>query len=129
MHMGDMNYNVIAFVSHLGDNVPVAAGVALAFKQRGQKQIALCYNGEGATSRGDWHEGINLARPKTAAGVSATTTPRIDAGLAADGEVSARAPVTASGEVVGNASRRLDAASARSTARAGEGPCWSSSPA
>ncbi len=61
MHMGDMNYNVIAFVSHLGDNVPVAAGVALAFKQRGQKQVALCYNGEGATSRGDWHEGINFA--------------------------------------------------------------------
>jgi pyruvate dehydrogenase E1 component alpha subunit len=61
MHMGDMNYNVIAFVSHLGDNVPVAAGVALAFKQRGQKCVALCYNGEGATSRGDWHEGINFA--------------------------------------------------------------------
>src|SRR5262245_43615432 len=38
MHMGDMNYNVIAFVSHLGDNVPVAAGVALAFKQRGQNK-------------------------------------------------------------------------------------------
>lgn len=61
MHMGDMDYNVIAFVSHLGDNVPVSAGVALAFKQRGEKRIALCYHGEGATSRGDWHEGINLA--------------------------------------------------------------------
>ncbi|HEX5131196.1 MAG TPA: thiamine pyrophosphate-dependent dehydrogenase E1 component subunit alpha [Candidatus Krumholzibacteria bacterium] len=61
MHMGDMNYNVIAFVSHLGDNVPVAAGAALAFKQRGEQRVALCYNGEGATSRGDWHEGINFA--------------------------------------------------------------------
>jgi TPP-dependent pyruvate/acetoin dehydrogenase alpha subunit len=61
MHMGDMNHNVIAFVSHLGDNVPVASGAALAFKQRGQKYVALCYNGEGATSRGDWHEGINFA--------------------------------------------------------------------
>jgi pyruvate dehydrogenase E1 component alpha subunit len=61
MHMGDMNYNVIAFVSHLGDNVPVAAGAAMAFRQRGEKRVALCYNGEGATSRGDWHEGINLA--------------------------------------------------------------------
>jgi len=61
MHMGDMNHNVIAFVSHLGDNVPVAAGAALAFKQRGEKRVALCYNGEGATSRGDWHEGINFA--------------------------------------------------------------------
>jgi TPP-dependent pyruvate/acetoin dehydrogenase alpha subunit len=61
MHMGDMDYNVIAFVSHLGDNVPVAAGAALAFKQREEKRVALCYNGEGATSRGDWHEGINFA--------------------------------------------------------------------
>jgi len=61
MHMGDMDYNVIAFVSHLGDNVPVAAGAALAFRQRGQHGVALCYNGEGATSRGDWHEGLNFA--------------------------------------------------------------------
>lgn len=61
MHMGDMDYNVIAFVSHLGDNVPVAAGAALAFVQRGEKRVALCYNGEGATSRGDWHEGLNFA--------------------------------------------------------------------
>jgi TPP-dependent pyruvate/acetoin dehydrogenase alpha subunit len=61
MHMGDMAHNVIAFVSHLADNVPVAAGVALAFKQRGEPNVALCYHGEGATSRGDWHEGINLA--------------------------------------------------------------------
>jgi len=61
MHMGDMDYNVIAFVSHLADNVPVSAGVALAFKMRKQKNVCLCYHGEGATSRGDWHEGINLA--------------------------------------------------------------------
>lgn len=61
MHMGDMRHNIIAFVSHLADNVPVAAGAALAFKQRGEKRVALCYHGEGATSRGDWHEGINFA--------------------------------------------------------------------
>jgi pyruvate dehydrogenase E1 component alpha subunit len=61
MHMGDMKHNLIAFVSHLGDNVPVAAGVALKFKMRGEKNVALCYSGEGATSRGDWHEGINFA--------------------------------------------------------------------
>ncbi len=61
MHMGDMNHNIIAFVSHLGDNVPVAAGAALAFKIREEKRVAFCYSGEGATSRGDWHEGINFA--------------------------------------------------------------------
>jgi pyruvate dehydrogenase E1 component alpha subunit len=61
MHMGDMKHNLIAFVSHLGDNVPVAAGAALTFKMRKQKNVAFCYSGEGATSRGDWHEGVNLA--------------------------------------------------------------------
>lgn len=61
MHMGDLNHNLIAFVSHLGDNVPVAAGAALTFKLRDEDRVALCYNGEGATSRGDWHEGVNLA--------------------------------------------------------------------
>ena len=60
MHMGDMNHNIIAFVSHLGDNVPVAAGVALTFKMRGEDRVAFCYSGEGATSRGDWHEGISF---------------------------------------------------------------------
>ncbi|MFB3132960.1 MAG: thiamine pyrophosphate-dependent dehydrogenase E1 component subunit alpha [Rhodothermales bacterium] len=61
MHMGDLNHNIIAFVSHLGDNVPVAAGAAMSFKMRGEDRVAFCYSGEGATSRGDWHEGMNFA--------------------------------------------------------------------
>src|SRR5437764_6185775 len=61
MHMGDLNRNLIAFVSMLGDNVPVAAGIGLSFKMRGQDRVALCFFGDGATSRGDWHEGVNLA--------------------------------------------------------------------
>lgn len=61
MHMGDLNHNLIAFVSMLGDSVPVAAGIGLAIKMRGQDRVALCYFGDGATSRGDWHEGINMA--------------------------------------------------------------------
>lgn len=61
MHMGDLKHNIIAFVSHLGDNVPVAAGAALTFKMKKEDRVAFCYSGEGATSRGDWHEGINFA--------------------------------------------------------------------
>jgi TPP-dependent pyruvate/acetoin dehydrogenase alpha subunit len=61
MHMGDMSKNIVAFVSMLADTVPVAAGVALTFKIRKQKNVVLCYFGDGATSRGDWHEGLNLA--------------------------------------------------------------------
>jgi pyruvate dehydrogenase E1 component alpha subunit len=61
MHMGSMEYNLVAFVSMLGDNVPVAAGVGLSFKMREMKQVAICFFGDGATSRGDWHEGMNMA--------------------------------------------------------------------
>src|SRR5213594_2491765 len=61
MHMGDLSKNLVAFVSMLGDNVPVAAGVGLSMKMRGQDRVVLCFFGDGATSRGDWHEGINIA--------------------------------------------------------------------
>ena len=61
MHMGDMKHNLIAFISMLGDNVPVAAGIGLSMKMRGEDRVVLCFFGDGATSRGDWHEGINMA--------------------------------------------------------------------
>ncbi|MEW5978516.1 MAG: thiamine pyrophosphate-dependent dehydrogenase E1 component subunit alpha [Acidobacteriota bacterium] len=61
MHMGDMSKRIVAFVSMLGDTIPVAAGIALSFKMRQQRNVVLCYFGDGASSRGDWHEGINLA--------------------------------------------------------------------
>jgi len=61
MHMGDLSKNTIAFVSMLGDTIPVATGIALSFKMRHQQQVVLCYFGEGTTSRGDFHEGVNMA--------------------------------------------------------------------
>lgn len=61
MHMGDLSKGLIAFVSMLGDNVPVAAGIGLSFKMRRQDRVSLCFFGDGATSRGDWHEGVNMA--------------------------------------------------------------------
>jgi TPP-dependent pyruvate/acetoin dehydrogenase alpha subunit len=61
MHMGSLEHNLIAFVSMLGDNVPVAAGIALSFKMRGEDRVTVCMFGDGATSRGDWHEGLNMA--------------------------------------------------------------------
>src|ERR1043165_9163194 len=61
MHMGDLAKGLIAFVSMLADNVPVAAGIGLSMKMRGQDRVTLCFFGDGATSRGDWHEGINMA--------------------------------------------------------------------
>jgi pyruvate dehydrogenase E1 component alpha subunit len=61
MHMGDLRHRLVAFVSHLGDSIPVAAGCALTFRMRRTDQVSFCFFGEGATSRGDWHEGVNFA--------------------------------------------------------------------
>jgi pyruvate dehydrogenase E1 component alpha subunit len=61
LHMGSLEHNLIAFVSMLGDSIPVAAGIGLSFKMRGQDRVVICPFGDGATSRGDWHEGLNLA--------------------------------------------------------------------
>jgi pyruvate dehydrogenase E1 component alpha subunit len=61
LHMGSLDHNLIAFISMLGDSVPVAAGIGLSFKMRGQDRVVICPFGDGATSRGDWHEGVNMA--------------------------------------------------------------------
>jgi pyruvate dehydrogenase E1 component alpha subunit len=61
MHMGDMSRRLIAIISAMAASVPVAAGAALALKYKGTRNIAYCFFGDGATSRGDWHEGLNLA--------------------------------------------------------------------
>src|SRR5580700_979272 len=60
MHMGDMNLRIVSIISAMAASVPVAAGAALALKYKGTHNIAYCFFGDGATSRGDWHEGLNL---------------------------------------------------------------------
>src|SRR5690348_10091608 len=62
MHMGDMSLGIVSIISALAATVPVAAGVAMALRYQGKKEaVAFSYFGDGATSRGDWHEGVNLA--------------------------------------------------------------------
>lgn len=61
LHMGDIQRGVIPIVSHLGDTCPVACGVAMVLKRRGQGNVAAVHFGEGTTSRGDVHEAMNLA--------------------------------------------------------------------
>jgi TPP-dependent pyruvate/acetoin dehydrogenase alpha subunit len=61
VHMGDLKRGVFGFVSHLADNLPVAAGAALAFKIRGESRVAFAGTGDGGTSRGDFHEAMNFA--------------------------------------------------------------------
>ena len=64
MHMGDLKLNIISIISAMAANVPVAAGVGLALRYQQKAGVALCYFGDGATSRGEWHEGVNLAAVK-----------------------------------------------------------------
>ena len=61
MHMGDMSVGVVSIISALAATVPVAAGVALAMRYQGRNGVAFSYFGDGSTSRGDWHEGVNFA--------------------------------------------------------------------
>jgi pyruvate dehydrogenase E1 component alpha subunit/2-oxoisovalerate dehydrogenase E1 component alpha subunit len=61
IHFGDLIRGFVGQISHLGDMVPVMAGVTLSFKLRGEKRVGLVYVGDGATSTGAFHEGINFA--------------------------------------------------------------------
>ena len=61
MHMGDLKLKIVAIISAMAASVPVAAGAAMGMKYRGLPNVVFVFFGDGATSRGDWHEGINLA--------------------------------------------------------------------
>jgi 2-oxoisovalerate dehydrogenase E1 component len=51
----------IGMISHLGAMIPVAAGAAFALQRAGEKRVALNFIGDGGTSTGDFHEGLNMA--------------------------------------------------------------------
>jgi TPP-dependent pyruvate/acetoin dehydrogenase alpha subunit len=62
IHFGDVeDRNFVGQISHLGDMVPVMAGVTLTFRMRKEPRVGLVYVGDGATSTGAFHEGINFA--------------------------------------------------------------------
>lgn len=61
LHVGDPSRGVFQPISHMGTNVPVMAGMALAFRNRGEDRVAMTWVGDGATRTGECHEGANLA--------------------------------------------------------------------
>ena len=61
LHFADITRGFIGHISPLGDMVAVMAGVTLSFKVRGEDRVGLVYLGDGATSTGAFHEGINFA--------------------------------------------------------------------
>jgi TPP-dependent pyruvate/acetoin dehydrogenase alpha subunit len=61
VHFGDRRLGCVGMVSMLPDMMVVATGMAMAFKLRGERRCALTWVGDGATSRGDFHEAMNWA--------------------------------------------------------------------
>src|SRR5947209_3952554 len=61
VHFGDRRLGCVGMVSMLPDMMLVATGIAMAFKLRGERRCALTWCGDGATSRGDFHEAMNWA--------------------------------------------------------------------
>ncbi len=60
-HFGTQEFNIVGMISHLGPQLGVADGIALAHKLRNEKAVTAVFTGEGGTSEGDFHEALNVA--------------------------------------------------------------------
>jgi 2-oxoisovalerate dehydrogenase E1 component len=60
-HFGTQEYNIVGMISHLGPQLGVADGIALADLINGKKKVTLVFSGDGGTSQGDFHEAVNVA--------------------------------------------------------------------
>jgi TPP-dependent pyruvate/acetoin dehydrogenase alpha subunit len=61
LHHGSMSWRVLQPISHVGDMVPVIAGIALAARLRGERRVSLTWIGDGSSKAGTAHEGLNFA--------------------------------------------------------------------
>jgi 2-oxoisovalerate dehydrogenase E1 component len=60
-HFGSKAYHICGMISHLGPQLAIADGVALAYKLRKENKVSLAFSGDGGTSEGDFHEALNVA--------------------------------------------------------------------
>ncbi|HEV8623360.1 MAG TPA: thiamine pyrophosphate-dependent enzyme, partial [Acidimicrobiia bacterium] len=60
-HFGTLEHGIVGMISHLGAMLPVADGLALAGRLRGEQRVVAVFSGDGGTSEGDFHEALNLA--------------------------------------------------------------------
>jgi pyruvate dehydrogenase E1 component alpha subunit len=61
MHIGNMEKGMAPGIAIVGGGIPIAAGMALAFKMRKTFQVVACFFGDGAVAEGAFHEGLNMA--------------------------------------------------------------------
>lgn len=60
-HFGTQEYKIVGMISHLGPQMGVADGIALAYKLRKEQKVVTVYTGDGGASEGDFHESLNVA--------------------------------------------------------------------
>jgi len=60
-HFGTVEHHIVGMISHLGPQLAIADGIALANKLSAQNKVTLVFSGDGASSEGDFHEGLNVA--------------------------------------------------------------------
>ncbi len=60
-HFGNSEHHICGMISHLGPQLAIADGVALAHKLKNEKKVSLAFTGDGGTSEGDFHEALNVA--------------------------------------------------------------------
>src|SRR6185437_11295832 len=61
MHVGNMSKGMVPGIAIVGGGIPLAAGMALAFKMQKSDQVVACFFGDGAVAEGAFHEGVNMA--------------------------------------------------------------------
>ena len=60
-HFGNKEHHICGMISHLGPQLAIADGVALAYKLRKEEKVSMTFTGDGGTSEGDFHEALNTA--------------------------------------------------------------------
>lgn len=60
-HFGTNDYHIVGMISHLGPQMGIADGIALASRLKKEKKITCVFTGDGGTSEGDFHESLNVA--------------------------------------------------------------------
>lgn len=60
-HFGSKEHHICGMISHLGPQLAIADGIALAYKLRRENKVSVAYTGDGGTSEGDFHEALNVA--------------------------------------------------------------------
>lgn len=60
-HFGSNEHHIVGMISHLGPQMGIADGIALAHRLKGEKKVTAVFTGDGGTSEGDFHESLNVA--------------------------------------------------------------------